>query len=216
MTNMSEDYIGRVLAAMPRGLSTRREIAMELGGHIAERMASGQAEADVLRQLGDPVTLAESYLSAEPLESASFFERVQAKLLDVSALLLALSPIAWVCYQIAPPEAKVPAVLVVFMIGGSFGYGIYTVIAEYAAGQTIGKRLMDLWVVRETGVRISFGQSIVRQLPLFLQVYLVDVMFALFTDKRQRAFELLSKTRVVRAHRQSSNDATSSYARASL
>ena len=39
--------------------------------------------------------------------------------------------------------------------------------------------------------------TVVRQLPMFLQVYMIDVMFALFTDTSQRAFELLSKTRVV-------------------
>ena len=54
-------------------------------------------------------------------------------------------------------------------------------------------------VVSETGARISLGQAIVRQLPMFLQVYWIDAMFALFTDKSQRAFEMLSKTRVVRA-----------------
>jgi hypothetical protein len=37
----------------------------------------------------------------------------------------------------------------------------------------------------------------VRQLPMFLQMYWIDVLFALFTEKSQRAFELLSKTRVV-------------------
>jgi hypothetical protein len=36
-------------------------------------------------------------------------------------------------------------------------------------------------------------------LPMFLQVFWIDAMFALFTDKSQRAFEMLSKTRVVRA-----------------
>jgi hypothetical protein len=39
--------------------------------------------------------------------------------------------------------------------------------------------------------------AIVRQLPVFLQCYWVDVLFAFFTERRQRAFELLSKTRVV-------------------
>jgi hypothetical protein len=32
---------------------------------------------------------------------------------------------------------------------------------------------------------------------MFLQVYMIDALFALFTEKHQRAFELLSKTRVV-------------------
>ena len=54
-------------------------------------------------------------------------------------------------------------------------------------------------VVRESGARISLGQSLVRQLPQFLQVFWIDVLFALFTEHGQRAFELLSRTRVVMA-----------------
>jgi uncharacterized RDD family membrane protein YckC len=56
---------------------------------------------------------------------------------------------------------------------------------------------MGLRVVRESGARISFGQSVVRQLPVFLEIFWIDVLFALFTEKHQRAFEILSKTRVV-------------------
>ena len=65
-------------------------------------------------------------------------------------------------------------------------------------GQTLGKYLLGLRVVRESGARISIGQAVVRQLPLFFEIFWVDALFALFTDKSQRAFELLSKTRVVR------------------
>ena len=61
------------------------------------------------------------------------------------------------------------------------------------------KHLLKLRVVRESGGGISFGQSVVRQLPVFVQVGWIDVLFALFTERKQRAFELLSKTRVVRA-----------------
>ena len=69
-------------------------------------------------------------------------------------------------------------------------------VAEWRYGQTLGKHLFGLRVVQESGAQISLGQSIVRQLPAFLQVYWIDALFALFTDKRQRAFEMLSKTRV--------------------
>jgi uncharacterized RDD family membrane protein YckC len=71
-------------------------------------------------------------------------------------------------------------------------------------GKTLGKHLMGLRVVRESGARISFGQSVVRQLPMLSQVWWIDVLFALFTDKHQRAFELLSKTRVVVAREEQS------------
>lgn len=56
---------------------------------------------------------------------------------------------------------------------------------------------MGLRVVRESGARISLIQSIVRQLPVLGQIYLIDILFALFTEKNQRAFELASKTRVI-------------------
>ena len=36
---------------------------------------------------------------------------------------------------------------------------------------------------------------------MFLQVFWIDVMFTLFTEKKQRAFEVLSKTRTVVAPR---------------
>jgi uncharacterized RDD family membrane protein YckC len=73
----------------------------------------------------------------------------------------------------------------------------YPILAEWASGQTLGKRMFGLQVVTEKGARIGIGQAIVRQLPIFLQVATVDALFALFTDRRQRAFEMLSKTRVV-------------------
>ena len=187
-----DDYINRVLAAMPRELPTRSHIAMELRGHISERIAHGDPLEDVLSRLGDPVTLAESYLSAEPLVRASFGSRAAGKLIDVLIVLVAVSPLALLAWRSLGFGA-----VGVAAIAASFTFGFYTIAAEYVSGHTLGKRLMGLRVVRESGSRISLGQSIVRQLPMFLQVYVIDVCFALFTEQHQRAFELLSKTRVV-------------------
>ena len=84
---------------------------------------------------------------------------------------------------------------------------LYTIILEWRYGYTVGKYLNGLRIVRESGARISFGQSVVRQLPVFLQVGWVDAMFVIFTDRRQRAFELLSKTRCVAAEESTSQQA---------
>jgi len=203
MTMTADDYIDRVLAVLPRTLPLRSQIAMELRGHIAERVGSGHAVDDVLRQLGDPVKLAESYLSAETLVSAPFGLRVLAKLVDVLTVFVALSPFAWIAYGLLPREAAFAALGLIFLVGGSFLFGLYTILAESLVGQTLGKNLAGLRVVRESGAQISLGQAIVRQLPMFLQVYMIDAMFALFTERSQRAFELLSKTRVVLASRNS-------------
>ena len=193
----ADDYINRVLDPMPRSTPTRSQIAMELRGHIAERMGHGQPLDDVLRQLGDPARLAESYLSAVPLVSAPFGRRVVAKILDLLALLATTAPVVFAASRLVDGFMAIP----VGLLGGGALFGLYTVVAESRFGQTLGKRLLGLRVVRESGARISIGQAIVRQLPMFLQVYWIDVLFALFTDKRQRAFELLSKTRVVKETR---------------
>ncbi|MEO5898455.1 MAG: RDD family protein [Vicinamibacterales bacterium] len=201
MTMTIDDYISRVLAAMPATTPERSQIAVELRGHIAERISDGRPAADVLRQLGDPVALAESYLSAVPLVSAPFGERVVAKLIDILMVVTFTGAVAALAGLFVPQEAWFIAALVIVLIGSSFVFGAYTVASEYHWGNTVGKRAMKLRVVRESGTRISLGQSLVRQLPMFLQVYVIDVLFALCTDRKQRAFELLSKTRVVTGRR---------------
>jgi uncharacterized RDD family membrane protein YckC len=57
---------------------------------------------------------------------------------------------------------------------------------------------MGLRVVDESGAQIGIGQALVRQLAQVLNIFWIDGLFAFFTTHTQRAFELLSKTRVVR------------------
>jgi len=194
---MSADvYIQSVMDRVPEGMPLRDQIAMELRSHIAERVEHGQGLEDVLRQLGDPLTLAESYLSSVPLKSADALPRLAAKIIDagVSAGTAAILGCAlWLML----PAHLAPFALPACMIVASFGFVLYTVFAEYAEGQTFGKREMGLRVVTEAGARISLGQSMLRQLPFFAQFFFIDALFALFTDRHQRAFELLTKTRTV-------------------
>jgi uncharacterized RDD family membrane protein YckC len=190
----ADDYISKVLEMMPRATPRRSQIATELRGHIVERVGHGQPLDDVLRHLGDPVMLAESYLAAVRLVSAPFWRRAFAKLVDVLAILAVFVPVLWLASR---AEGVFPFALLFGILASSLLFGIYTVVGEHWLGQTVGKYLFDIRVVRETGTRIGVGQAIVRQLPIFLQVFWIDVLFALFTDKSQRAFEFLSKTRVV-------------------
>jgi uncharacterized RDD family membrane protein YckC len=198
----AEDYIESVLQYMPRATPLRTQIALELRGHFAERAANGQSVEEIAAKLGDPARLAESYLSAVPLVSVGFRTRMAAKVLDwiavVGAVLAIFVPpglLVW--YLDYKPLLAFGAPLVI--LTGVLLFLAYTVIAEWQWGQTVGKRLLGLRVVQESGARISFGQAIVRSLPSLFQVFFLDALFALFTDKHQRAFEMLSKTRVVRA-----------------
>jgi uncharacterized RDD family membrane protein YckC len=201
MTTTADEYIDRVLDFLPRDTPERNQIATELRGHVAERLASGLPLEEVLRQLGDPLALAESYLAAVPLRSAPFGRRAVAKIIDIAVVVAFILPVIFLAIfaGFTGPDYVWPFVLFAGIVGSSMLAAAYLVVTEWRYGQTLGKQLMGLRVVRESGARISLGQALLRQLPMFLQMYWIDVMFALFTDKRQRAFELLSKTRVVDA-----------------
>src|SRR5688500_11522055 len=157
-----DDYISSVLRNMPDATPDRSLIATELRGHISERLAHGQSVGDVLRQLGDPVRLAESYLSAVPLVSAPLGRRALAKIVDVVTAVAVMAAAAWLgARQFGwSLEASFPFVLLAGLVGGSIAFAIYTIVAEHTAGQTFGKRLLEIRVVRESGARISLGQSI--------------------------------------------------------
>lgn len=194
-------YIQAVIDQIPAALPLRDQIAMELRAHIAERMAQGQPLDEILRQLGDPRRLAESYLASVPLTAAPIFARLVAKVIDAGIVCLIVGAIAAVMWLAWGPRVFVPDVFpwlpVVCILGSVFGFVGYTIYAEYHFGRTIGKKLMGIRVVRESGTRISLGQALLRQLPFFAQFFFIDALFVLFTEKHQRAFELITKTRAV-------------------
>jgi uncharacterized RDD family membrane protein YckC len=193
----ADAYIHAVVDHVPSRMGLRDQIAMEVRSHIAERLEHGQPLPDVLRQFGDPMALAESYLAAVPLSSARFLPRAVAKLIDIMIVAAAVGAWAALSWWVLPPELRywVPVLCV---LGVVFGFVGYTALAEHHWGQTLGKRLMGIHVVRESGARISLGQSFIRQLPILgSALIIIDVAFALFTEKRQRAFELITKTRAV-------------------
>ena len=193
----ADAYIHTVVDHVPPRMGLRDQIAMEVRSHIAERLEHGQPLADVLRQFGDPIALAESYLAAVPLRSARFLPRAAAKLVDAVIVAAVVGAWAALFWWLLPPEARywVPVFCVLAVVFGFLGY---TALSEHYSGQTLGKRLMGIHVVRESGARISLAQSFIRQLPLLGSgLIVIDVAFALFTEKKQRAFELITKTRAV-------------------
>jgi uncharacterized RDD family membrane protein YckC len=193
-----EIYVQKVLSHILRG-PVRDQIEAELRGHIADRIERGGSAEEAIRQLGDPRALAESYLSAVPLRKPPHLRRALAKIVDVVLVLLPPAIVFFTWWVNSAHEPSEP-VWIAFAAAYLFALGCagwYPILTEHRYGQTLGKRLFGLQVVTEKGARIGVGQAIVRQLPFFLQVATVDTLFALFTDRRQRAFEMLSKTRVV-------------------
>jgi uncharacterized RDD family membrane protein YckC len=192
----TDAYIQSVVDCVPPRMVLRDQIAMEVRSHITERLDHGQPLDEVLRQFGDPRALAESYLAAVPLHSVGFLRRATAKLIDFLVIVAFVGAMAAFLWMVGPTELAWFLPMLCLM-GCLLGLFAYTILAEHYAGQTVGKRLMGIHVVRESGARISLGQSAIRQLPLLGQIFFIDVLFALFTEKNQRAFELITKTRAV-------------------
>ena len=202
-TSSEEIYLHQVLSKLPAG-HLRTQIAMDLRSHIADRVERGHSVEEAIRQLGDPAALAESYLSAVPLVPAPHVRRFAAKAFDLFfPFAFAAGMAAMVVLGMPERFARGPQgdalvfLCTLSVVAGAGLYFAYLVIAEWRTGQTLGKRLFGLRAVRESGTRIGLGQAFLRQLPVLMQFFMIDALFALFTDKRQRAFEMLTKTRVV-------------------
>jgi uncharacterized RDD family membrane protein YckC len=193
-----EIYVHSVLRHILRG-PLRNQIEAELRGHIADRVERGGSVEDAIRQLGDPRALAESYLAAVPMRKPPHFRRGLAKIVDLAQVWLLpciVFLVWWTTSAHRPSELVWIGFATAFVVTLAFSCWI-PIVMEYTSGQTLGKRLFGLQVVTEKGTRIGLGQALVRGLPIFLQVFTIDALFALFTDRRQRAFEMLTKTRVV-------------------
>lgn len=195
-----DSYVEQVLDRIPHHLPLRDQVAQDLRSTFADRQALGESADEAIRQLGDPTTLAESYLSAVAMTPAPFMARVGAKLLDAVLYCIVLPIPAFIYLRMTFGTDRGPWNIAVFLMIGLIGMGLWllSAVAETRYSRTPGKKLMGLHVVRESGTRIGFGQAIVRQLPVFLNIFWIDALFALFTERHQRAFELLSRTRTVR------------------
>jgi len=189
-----ESYVALLGDAMPGMMPEREQIIADVRAHIEEGTQRGEALDAVLARLGDPADLAASYLSEVPLVSASLGRRTVAMAIDV-AIPVVIATLAELF--VTTGEVSRNAMLIVLGLAITAGFITYILVGESRLGQTLGKHWLKLLVVRESGARISVGQAIVRLLPCLLHVWFIDVIFALFTERHQRAFELLSKTRVV-------------------
>jgi uncharacterized RDD family membrane protein YckC len=198
----AEDYIDSVLACVPAE-ADRARIEMELRGRLDPRISIEQAIATY----GHPRNVAEFYLASSPLESAPFFRRLIAALIDIPSVIVTGLLIIYAGWKLFGPTQSIltgiftgkTLAVVLCILTAMFMTPVYYMVAERWTSQTVGKALMGIRTVRESGARISLGQAFVRQIPLFFGFYVLDGVFALFTKKKQRLFELISKTRVVRA-----------------
>ncbi|WP_336359245.1 RDD family protein [Haladaptatus sp. ZSTT2] len=94
-------------------------------------------------------------------------------------------------------------------LGGSIGLLLtlaYFIYMEATYGQTFGKRLMKIVVVKEDGgptdMEASLIRNVLRLVDNFPFIYLVGLLFIWFSDRDQRLGDMLADTVVVRVDSQ--------------
>ena len=132
---------------------------------------------------------------------AGLYSRFLAWLVDGVIVLvvawIALSLVGMV-FAFVPGFASAAGFVTWFLI--EWGYGI--TLETLWSGQTVGKKMMGLRVIQESGVRIGFWQAALRNLARpfdrFPILYLVGGTVALFSKSHQRLGDHMAGTLVVR------------------
>jgi uncharacterized RDD family membrane protein YckC len=218
-----EEYVRLVEHRVPRWHPGRWGMISDLRGHLADRVAAGEDEAAVVASMEPPEEYAAALVRDVPLTPAPLGRRLGAFLLDVAIgtpLLLALFfGSLWLASLTVPDwptgmgalwigsmrelVALAPWVVLALVVGFTGVAApvlsiMYFPLAEAIWGTTIGKHLLGLCVVAENGTRVSWGKAIIRRIPFYFEFFFVDAVFAVFTKRRQRAFDHVARTVVVR------------------
>ena len=201
-------YIAAVLKLIPWAAADRARIAADVRTHMLERMDAGQSAAEAIAEMGPPEEVARAYLQEIHFPLAPLGRRLGAFTIDLTVGVVLVAPAVGIFFGIylvpfweieeIPLWWIVPGLLIAFGVASLLLSVFYFPILEARYGQTLGKRLLGLCVTTESGEQIGWGAAIVRRLPVFLEFFWLDALFALFTQRRQRAFDLVAKTVVVR------------------
>jgi len=132
---------------------------------------------------------------------AGLMSRFLAWLLDVvvsTTAAAAIILVVWIAGALLPGFALAVSFVVWFVVNWGYFMG-----AEYLfAGQTLGKRVFGLRVIQESGVRLGFYHSAVRNLVRAVDhlpvLYLVGGAFAALSSRGRRLGDFAAGTVVVR------------------
>jgi uncharacterized RDD family membrane protein YckC len=135
---------------------------------------------------------------------AGLYSRFLAWLLDALIVLVGAGLVMFLLgFALAAMPGFASALFVVVYFLVDWGYGIC--LETVWSGQTVGKRVMSLRVIQESGVRIGFYHAALRNLARPVDrlpmMYLVGGAAALVSGSHQRLGDMLAGTIVVRERR---------------
>jgi len=213
--SLKEQFIAEVERKIigPRELKDR--LIGDLQAHFVEGAESGESEATVIRKLGSSDDIATEFMANIRLNYAGFWIRFVAHIIDMMIILIPAAIIFGLIFiisvstsasvtvdpqVIANHPAAAPLIIILIIVFSIFmgAIGIlYFPVLEGLYGQTLGKRLLGLRVVREGGIAIGLKEAFLRRISLYLKILPIDALFIPFNEKKQRAFDMVAKTVVI-------------------
>lgn len=193
-------YVDEVISHLPPAVPERDRVASDLRAHLVEAAAASGSAEEAVREMGPARETAAGYAEGLDLEPASLADRAGAFLLDVGLAVPPSAALFVVETRVAATESWLsPTALPMILLAvvGALLALLYFPALERLWGQTVGKRFFGLAVAREDGLRVGWWEAVIRRLPLFFEVFWLDALFAPFTEKRQRAFDIVAGTVVV-------------------
>jgi uncharacterized RDD family membrane protein YckC len=197
----AERYIDDVLSHVFAVPEDRQRLEADLRSHFTEGEAEGRTPRQVIEGLGTAEEVAAAFNAERELRYASFWQRLVAFFGDAGLLMCLVVPVLTLGLMAGVVGEEPGGVAVVWLIPfgllflAILGLGIfYFPLLEAHYGKTLGKRLMRLRVVRENGSPIGLGQAFVRRLSFYFDMLWIDALFVFFTDKNQRALDIVAKT----------------------
>lgn len=199
--NQTDRYIAEVMRHLLATREERTRFEADLRAHFEEALASGQLHLQIVEKLGTPESVAEAFNAERPLEHAGFWRRLAAFLTDIALLFtMAVPPFFFLVMTQTGMVPRLAGLTAMFLCGMALvGFGlIYFPLLEARFGWTLGKRMMRIRVVDENGRPIRLSQAIIRRLSYYFDLMAFDALFIPFTDRKQRALDVLAKTIVVK------------------
>ncbi|MBU0692264.1 RDD family protein [bacterium] len=221
---MRDSYLADVAKHITAHREQKEQFINDLRAHFEEGQAAGDSDMAVIDRLGQAEDVAAEFMTNIQIKLAGFWERTLAFLVDMalciytmvfmygivlgvpymifggfsSESLLKLAEDVFTLKMLGSLTIILIPMLILVVLGTGALFLLYFPILEAQFGQTLGKRLLGLRVLKERKTAIGMKEAFLRRLSYYVEILALDALFIPFTDKKQRAFDIVAKTIVVR------------------
>ncbi|MFX1283220.1 MAG: RDD family protein [Promethearchaeota archaeon] len=207
-----DGYVTEISTLLPYPEKEKVPVLEELKKDVQDAMGSEKRPPSVV--FGSPTEVAKNLSIAHDwgTKPAGWGIRVLASLIDSAALMVVFATyfiiqLILVDFQIDEIRWHTLAIPFSFLFVGFPIAGFilcYFIIVEKTYSSTLGKRLLGLIVVDESGIKITWTQSLIRnvtKVPFLTSFLPFDILFGILSEKtrgrKQRVLDFVAGTKVM-------------------